>query len=411
MPNSLPFIRYFTSESVTEGHPDKLADQISDAILDAVLAADPAARVAVETLLTGNLIVLGGEITANLDTPVDYAQIARDTVLAVGYDSEDKGLDGNTCEVLVRIGQQSPEIFHGVFREDDGHVEFDSQGAGDQGIMFGFASDETEQRMPLAITVAHELAAKLAEVRKNETLPYLRPDGKTQVTVGYDGIIPVSINTILISSQHDEGITNAQLENDILAEVIYPVLDNYKHLDISDIEVHINPSGSFVLGGPAGDAGLTGRKIIVDTYGGAARHGGGAFSGKDPSKVDRTGAYATRWIAKTIVDAGFADQAEVQVAYAIGESRPLALYLNTYGTGTVDDDLLINAVQACFDLRPAAMVHDLELLNTERTKFSDVSVYGHFGGTRVGQMPTWECTEEKVEALQNMVSILLEKRA
>lgn len=392
-------LRLFTSESVTEGHPDKLADQISDAILDAILMQDSAARVAVETFLTGNLIVIGGEVTANLKAAVDYEAIARETVLAVGYDSESKGLDGKGCEVVVRVGQQSSEIFNGVFHASDNEKDYDSQGAGDQGIMFGFASDETAQRMPLAILLAHKLAAQLSMVRKNGVLPYLRPDGKTQVTVGYEGIVPVLIDTILISTQHDEGISSAQLQEDLRKEVISPVLKEHSNVYSSEVKIHINPSGSFVLGGPAGDAGLTGRKIIVDTYGGAARHGGGAFSGKDPSKVDRTGAYATRWIAKTIVDAGLAKQVEVQVAYAIGEAQPLALYLNTYGTGVFDDSVLVQAVQECFDLRPAAIIERLQMLNTGRVKYADLAAYGHFGGVAKSKLLTWESTDDTVTEL------------
>jgi S-adenosylmethionine synthetase len=386
----------FTSESVTEGHPDKIADQISDSILDALLAVDPKSRVAAETFVTTGLVLVGGEVTT--EAYVDIARIARDRVLAIGYDSSTKGFDGESCAVQVTLDAQSPDIAQGVDKAEEARVgssvdPLDAQGAGDQGLMFGYACDETPELMPLPITIAHRLAEQLTAVRKDGTLPYLRPDGKTQVTIEYDDEDkPVRVEAIVISSQHEEGIDlETQLAVDVQKHVIDPVLEQYD-IDSSDYRVHINPTGKFVIGGPMGDAGLTGRKIIVDTYGGYARHGGGAFSGKDPSKVDRSAAYAMRWVAKTIVASGLATKAEVQVAYAIGVSRPVGFYVDTYGTETVPVDKIREAVLEVFDLRPGAIVRDLDLL---RPIYAQTAAYGHFG--RPG-LP-WEDTS-RAEALK-----------
>ncbi len=372
--------RLFTSESVTEGHPDKIADQISDSILDALLAKDPKSRVAAETFVTTGLVLVGGEVTT--EAYVDIARIARDRVIEIGYDSSAKGFDGETCAVQVTLDAQSPDIAQGVDRAEEARLggatdALDLQGAGDQGLMFGYACDETPELMPLPITIAHRLAEQLTAVRKNGTLPYLRPDGKTQVTIEYDDDDkPVRVEAIVISSQHEDGIDlESQLAVDVQKHVIDEVLGQYD-IDSSDYKVHINPTGKFVIGGPMGDAGLTGRKIIVDTYGGYARHGGGAFSGKDPSKVDRSAAYAMRWVAKTIVAAGLATKAEVQVAYAIGVSTPVGFYVDTYGTETVPVDKIRDAVLATFDLRPGAIVRDLDLL---RPIYAQTAAYGHFG--------------------------------
>ena len=372
--------RLFTSESVTEGHPDKIADQISDSVLDALLAQDPKSRVAAETFVTTGMVLVGGEVTT--EAYVDIARIARDRVLEIGYDSSTKGFDGESCAVQVTLDAQSPDIAQGVDRAEEARVggatdPLDLQGAGDQGLMFGYACDETPELMPLPITIAHRLAEQLTAVRKDGTLPYLRPDGKTQVTIEYDDDDkPVRVEAIVISSQHEDGI---DLENtlavDIQKHVIDAVLGQYD-IDSSDYKVHINPTGKFVIGGPMGDAGLTGRKIIVDTYGGYARHGGGAFSGKDPSKVDRSAAYAMRWVAKTIVAAGLATKAEVQVAYAIGVSNPVGFYVDTYGTETVPVEKIREAVLEVFDLRPGAIVRDLDLL---RPIYAQTAAYGHFG--------------------------------
>ncbi|MDX6275895.1 MAG: S-adenosylmethionine synthetase [Nocardioidaceae bacterium] len=388
--------RLFTSESVTEGHPDKIADQISDSILDALLAVDPKSRVAAETFVTTGLVLVGGEVTT--EAYVDIARIARDRVLAIGYDSSTKGFDGESCAVQVTLDAQSPDIAQGVDKAEEARVgssvdPLDAQGAGDQGLMFGYACDETPELMPLPITIAHRLAEQLTAVRKDGTLPYLRPDGKTQVTIEYDDEDkPVRVEAIVISSQHEEGIDlETQLAVDVQKHVIDPVLEQYD-IDSSDYRVHINPTGKFVIGGPMGDAGLTGRKIIVDTYGGYARHGGGAFSGKDPSKVDRSAAYAMRWVAKTIVASGLATKAEVQVAYAIGVSRPVGFYVDTYGTETVPVDKIREAVLEVFDLRPGAIVRDLDLL---RPIYAQTAAYGHFG--RPG-LP-WEDTS-RAEALK-----------
>ncbi len=372
--------RLFTSESVTEGHPDKIADQISDSILDALLAEDPKSRVAAETFVTTGLVLVGGEVTTN--AYVDIARIARDRVLEIGYDSSVKGFDGASCAVQVTLDAQSPDIAQGVDRAEEARLggatdPLDLQGAGDQGLMFGYACDETPELMPLPITIAHRLAEQLTAVRKDGTLPYLRPDGKTQVTIEYDDDDrPVRVEAIVVSTQHEDGV---DLENtlavDLKKHVIDAVLGQYD-IDSSDYKVHINPTGKFVIGGPMGDAGLTGRKIIVDTYGGYARHGGGAFSGKDPSKVDRSAAYAMRWVAKTIVASGLATKAEVQVAYAIGVSTPVGFYVDTFGTETVPVEKIREAVLEVFDLRPGAIVRDLDLL---RPIYAQTAAYGHFG--------------------------------
>jgi S-adenosylmethionine synthetase len=382
--------RLFTSESVTEGHPDKMADQISDTILDAMLKDDPKSRVAVETFLTTGLCVVGGEVTTS--TWVDIPELVRDTVLAIGYDSSDKGFDGKSCGVSIAIGKQSPDIAVGVDdaleeRVGHSHDPLDSQGAGDQGLMFGYACDDTPELMPLPISLAHRLAKRLSDVRKDKTLPYLRPDGKTQVTIEYDGEQAVRLDTVVLSTQHAPRI---DLENmlapDIRDHVVEPVLAELD-LQTQDYRLLVNPTGIFEIGGPQGDAGLTGRKIIVDTYGGMARHGGGAFSGKDPSKVDRSAAYAMRWVAKNVVAAGLAKRCEVQVAYAIGVSHPVGLFVQTFGTGAVPDEQIQEAVTQVFDLRPAAIVAELDLL---RPIYAQTAAYGHFG--RDLQDFTWEST-------------------
>lgn len=388
--------RLFTSESVTEGHPDKIADQISDSVLDALLADDPKSRVACETFVTTGMVLVGGEVTTK--TYADIARIARDRVLEIGYDSSTKGFDGESCAVQVTLDAQSPDIAQGVDTAEEARVggatdPLDLQGAGDQGLMFGFACDETPELMPLPITIAHRLAERLTEVRKDGTLAYLRPDGKTQVTIEYDDDDrPVRVEAIVLSTQHEDGVDlENQLPNDIKEHVIDHVLAQYD-IDTSDYRLHINPTGKFVIGGPMGDAGLTGRKIIVDTYGGYARHGGGAFSGKDPSKVDRSAAYAMRWVAKNIVAAGLARKAEVQVAYAIGVSKPVGFYVDTHGTETVPVETIRNAVLEVFDLRPGAIVRDLDLL---RPIYAQTAAYGHFG--RPG-LP-WENTD-RADALK-----------
>ena len=382
--------RLFTSESVTEGHPDKIADSISDAILDALLAEDPGSRVAVETLVTTGLVVVAGEVTT--EGYADVASIARRRILDIGYDSSEKGFDGASCGVTVALGSQSPDIAQGVddayeHRVDSDEDAVNRQGAGDQGLMFGFACDETPSLMPLPIDLAHRLSERLSAVRKDGTLGYLRPDGKTQVTVRYgaDGR-PEGVETVLVSTQHAEEATAAQLTADLTAKVIEPVLDAYGFA--LPERVLVNPTGRFVIGGPMGDAGVTGRKIIVDTYGGMARHGGGAFSGKDPSKVDRSAAYALRWVAKNVVASGLASRCEVQAAYAIGAAHPVGFYLDTFGTAVVPEEQIRDAVLAAFDLRPGAIVRDLDLL---RPIYSDVTVYGHFG--RELPNATWERTD------------------
>jgi len=388
-------LRLFTSESVTEGHPDKICDQISDAILDNLLEQDPASRVAVETLVTTGLVHVAGEITT--EGYAEIPDIVRSKLLEIGYTSSQIGFDGESCGVSVSIGKQSPDIASGVDNSLEQRLgnqdEFDAQGAGDQGLMFGFACNETESLMPLPIKLAHSLAEKLAQVRKDGTIDYLRPDGKTQVTIGYENGKPVSVDKVVVSAQHNPNVSQDNLKADIAKHVIYPVLDSFG-FSIAEENLLINPSGKFEIGGPKGDAGLTGRKIIVDTYGGYSRHGGGAFSGKDPSKVDRSAAYAMRWVAKNIVAAGLADKAEVQVAYAIGAARPVGLYVETFGTAKVDESRLTKAILEVFDLRPRAIIQELDLL---RPIYGKTSTYGHFGR----ELPefTWERTN-KVADLQ-----------
>ena len=392
--------RLFTSESVTEGHPDKIADQISDAILDSLLSQDSKSRVAVETLITTGQVHVAGEVTTN--GYADVMNIVRDTVLNIGYDSSEKGFDGNSCGVSISIGQQSQDIAQGVDDAFENRVDssvdpLDLQGAGDQGLMFGYACNDTPELMPLPISLAHKLAAQLTKVRKDGVLPYLRPDGKTQVTIEYQGDKAVALNTIVISSQHAPEIDlDKQLAPEIKKHVIDPILASLD-LDSKNLRVLINPTGRFVIGGPMGDAGLTGRKIIVDTYGGMARHGGGAFSGKDPSKVDRSAAYAMRWVAKNVVAAGLADRCEVQVAYAIGKAQPVGLFIETFGTEKFDLAKISAAVDEVFDLRPAAIIRDLNLL---KPIYSQTAAYGHFGR----ELPnfTWEITD-RAEAIKALV--------
>jgi len=384
--------RLFTSESVTEGHPDKVCDQISDAILDAMLEQDPQARVAVETMVTTGLVHVAGEVTT--DAYVEIPQVVREVVREIGYTSSDIGFDGDSCGVSVSIGQQSSDIAQGVdkameVRLDDGDLDpLDRQGAGDQGLMFGYACDDTPTLMPLPIWTAHRLAERLAAVRKEGLVPGLRPDGKTQVTISYDGDRAVAVDTLVISTQHEPHV---RLEDELFPAVrdlvVAPVLAALD-LDTSGYRLLVNPTGHFVIGGPKGDAGLTGRKIIVDTYGGIARHGGGAFSGKDPSKVDRSAAYAMRWVAKNVVAAGLARRCEVQVAYAIGRAHPVGLYVETFGTGTVPDERLTGVIRDVFDLRPAAIIRDLDLL---RPIYRRTAAYGHFGRELPGF--TWERTD------------------
>ncbi len=382
--------RLFTSESVTEGHPDKIADAVSDSVLDAMLAQDRASRVAVETLVTTGLVVVGGEVTT--EAYVDIASIARDRILAIGYDSSKKGFDGASCGVLVSLDSQSPDIAQGVnfaLENRDGSADaFDLQGAGDQGLMFGYACTDTPTMLPLPIDIAHRLSERLTQVRKDGVLDYLLPDGKTQVTIEYDGLRPVRVDAVVVSTQHREGPSLTQrIQPEIAREVIEPVLARYD-ISHSGLKTYVNPTGKFVVGGPMGDAGVTGRKIIVDTYGGMARHGGGAFSGKDPSKVDRSAAYAMRWVAKNVVAAGLADRCEVQVAYAIGRAHPMGVYTECFGTEKVPVEQINDAILATFDLRPAAIVRDLDLL---RPIFSKVTCYGHFG-RELPEM-TWERTD------------------
>ena len=402
--------RLFTSESVTEGHPDKICDQISDSILDAMLESDPRSRVAVETMVTTGLVHIAGEVTT--EAYVEIPQLVRKVIAErVGYDSSDKGFDGRTCGVSVSIGAQSPDIAQGVdtaFENRTGGVDpKDKQGAGDQGLMFGYACEDTPELMPLPIFLAHRLSQQLTEVRKSGELDYLRPDGKTQVTIDYDGDEAVRLDTVVLSTQHSAEIDHErQLPEDIRKHVFDPVMtalkDSGVQLDTSDYRTLINPTGTFVIGGPMGDAGLTGRKIIVDTYGGMARHGGGAFSGKDPSKVDRSAAYAMRWVAKNIVAAGLAGRCEVQVAYAIGAAQPVGLYIETFGTEKVAVDKIQAAVNSVFDLRPLAIVEELDLL---RPIYAPTAAYGHFGRTEAAGYDNpfpWERTD-KVEALQAAV--------
>ncbi|MFG2121379.1 methionine adenosyltransferase [Streptomyces sp. NPDC048710] len=400
--------RYFTSESVTEGHPDKIADQISDTILDALLREDPTSRVAVETLITTGQVHVAGEVTTK--AYADIATLVRNKILEIGYDSSKKGFDGASCGVSVSIGAQSPDIAQGVDTAYESRVEgsatdgetdeLDRQGAGDQGLMFGYASDETPTLMPLPIFLAHRLSKRLSEVRKNGTIPYLRPDGKTQVTIEYDGDKAVRLDTVVVSSQHASDIDlESLLAPDIREFVVEPelkaLLDDGIKLDTEGYRLLVNPTGRFEIGGPMGDAGLTGRKIIIDTYGGMARHGGGAFSGKDPSKVDRSAAYAMRWVAKNVVAAGLASRCEVQVAYAIGKAEPVGLFVETFGTAKIEAEKIEKAIDEVFDLRPAAIIRDLDLL---RPIYSQTAAYGHFGR----ELPdfTWERTD-RVDALRS----------
>ena len=392
--------RLFTSESVTEGHPDKIADQISDAILDSLLSQDAKSRVAVETLITTGQVHVAGEVTTN--GYADVMNIVRDTVLEIGYNSSDKGFDGNSCGVSISIGQQSQDIAQGINDAFESRVSssvdpLDLQGAGDQGLMFGYACNETPELMPLPISLAHKFAQQLTKVRKDGTLEYLRPDGKTQVTIEYQGDKPVALNTIVISSQHAPDVDlEKKLAPEVKKFVIDPIIKEL-NIETKNVTVLINPTGRFVIGGPMGDAGLTGRKIIVDTYGGMARHGGGAFSGKDPSKVDRSAAYAMRWVAKNVVAAGLADRCEVQVAYAIGKAKPVGLFIETFGTEKFDVLKISQAVNEVFDLRPAAVIRDLNLL---RPIYAKTAAYGHFGR----ELPdfTWEKTD-RASALKALV--------
>ena len=376
---------FFTSESVTEGHPDKLCDQISDAILDAILEKDPDAHVACECAATTGMVLVMGEITTSAYVPID--QIARDKIVEIGYDRAKYGFDGHSCAVLVSLDEQSPDIARGVNRETDM-----DQGAGDQGMMFGYACDETPEYMPLAISLAHRLSRRLAEVRKDGTLPYLRPDGKSQVTIEYDDDRPVRIDAVVVSTQHAPDVEQDRIYADIIEHVVRPVLP--EGLADENTKYYVNPTGRFVIGGPQGDSGLTGRKIIVDTYGGSARHGGGAFSGKDPSKVDRSAAYALRHVAKNLVAAGLARRCEVGAAYAIGVAKPVSIYVDTFGTGALPDDRLAQLVEQCFDLRPAAIIRDLGL---KRPIYSKTAAYGHFGRTDI-DLP-WEHLD-RVDALR-----------
>ncbi|MFD9882310.1 methionine adenosyltransferase [Streptomyces alboflavus] len=384
--------RLFTSESVTEGHPDKIADRISDTVLDALLRADPAARVAVETLVTTGLVHLAGEVTTTAYAPM--AQLVREAVVDIGYDSSAKGFDGTSCGVSLSIGAQSPDIAQGV----------DTGGAGDQGMMFGYATDETATYMPLPIQLAHRLARRLTEVRKNGSVPYLRPDGKTQVTIEYEGSRPVRLDTVVVSSQHAahidlDGLLLPDIRKFVVDQVLEELHDEGTELGTEGYRLLVNPTGRFEIGGPMGDAGLTGRKIIIDTYGGMARHGGGAFSGKDPSKVDRSAAYAMRWVAKNVVAAGLARRCEAQVAYAIGRAEPVGLFVETFGTATVSQARIEQAIADVFDLRPAALIRDLDLL---RPIYAQTSAYGHFGR----ELPdfTWERTD-RADALRTAAGV------
>ncbi|MED1855289.1 methionine adenosyltransferase [Brevibacillus reuszeri] len=388
--------RLFTSESVTEGHPDKICDQVSDSILDAILSKDPNARVACETSVTTGLVLVAGEITTN--TYVDIQKLVRETIREIGYDRAKFGFDADTCGVITAIGEQSADIALGVDQALEARegkmtdAEIEAIGAGDQGLMFGFACNETPELMPLPISMSHQLARRLTEVRKNGTLAYLRPDGKTQVTVEYDGDKPVRIDTIVISTQHAPETTLEQIQKDLVEHVVGPVVP--AELLDAETKYFINPTGRFVIGGPQGDAGLTGRKIIVDTYGGYARHGGGAFSGKDPTKVDRSGAYAARYVAKNIVAAGLADKCEVQVAYAIGVAQPVSIAVDTFGTGTISEEDLVKLVRKNFDLRPAGIIKELDL---RRPIYKQTAAYGHFGRNDLN-VP-WEQTD-KAEVLK-----------
>lgn len=393
----------FTSESVTEGHPDKICDQISDAVLDAILAQDPNARVACETSVTTGLVLVAGEITTT--GYVDIPKLVRDTVREIGYTRAKYGFDADTCAVLTSIDEQSPDIAQGVNRALEAREgkmtdeEIEAIGAGDQGLMFGFAVNETPELMPLPISLAHRLARRLAEVRKDGTIPYLRPDGKTQVTIEYDGDMPVRVDTIVVSTQHDPEVDQQQIRKDVMEKVILPIVPGH-YLD-EKTKYFINPTGRFVIGGPQGDAGLTGRKIIVDTYGGYARHGGGAFSGKDPTKVDRSGAYAARYVAKNIVAAGLADKCEVQLAYAIGVAQPVSISIDTFGTGKIGEEELVELVRKIFDLRPAGII---KMLDLRRPIYKQTAAYGHFGRSDL-DLP-WERTD-KADLLKQEASILV----
>ncbi|MFC0107168.1 methionine adenosyltransferase [Kibdelosporangium aridum] len=394
--------RLFTSESVTEGHPDKICDAISDSILDALLRKDPRSRVAVETMVTTGQVHVAGEVTT--EAYADIPSIVRDKILEIGYDSSAKGFDGNSCGVNIAIGSQSPDIAQGVdtayeSRVESADDEIDRQGAGDQGLMFGYACTDTPELMPLPIALAHRLSKRLTKVRKDGVLPYLRPDGKTQVTIEYAGDQAVRLDTVVVSSQHAEGIDLERLLGvDIREHVMVPEIADLS-LDTSNVRLLVNPTGRFVVGGPMGDAGLTGRKIIVDTYGGMARHGGGAFSGKDPSKVDRSAAYAMRWVAKNAVAAGLASRVEVQVAYAIGKAAPVGLFVETFGTEVVDPAKIQQAISQVFDLRPAAIIRDLDLL---RPIYAPTAAYGHFGRPEL-DLP-WERTD-RAEALKQAAGL------
>ncbi|MFF3781946.1 methionine adenosyltransferase [Streptomyces sp. NPDC001933] len=399
--------RLFTSESVTEGHPDKIADQISDTILDALLKEDPAARVAVETLIATGQVHIAGEVTTSAYAPID--QLVRNKILEIGYDSSSKGFDGATCGVSVSLGTQSPDIAQGVdnayeHRTGGEGGELDQQGAGDQGLMFGYATDETPNLMPLPIELAHRLSRRLSQARRDGSIPYLRPDGKTQVTIEYRGSRPVRLDTVVVSSQHAadislDGLLTPDIREYVVEHVLAELADDGIKLDTDGHRLLVNPTGRFEIGGPLGDAGLTGRKIIIDTYGGMARHGGGAFSGKDPSKVDRSAAYAMRWVAKNVVASGLAERCEVQIAYAIGKAEPVGLFVETFGTAKVAVDRIEHAIAAVFDLRPAAIIRDLNLL---RPIYAQTAAYGHFG--REHPDFTWERTD-RVHALRQAVGL------